>query len=63
MQTFFTRLAASWQRFICRIRQSRRLRREMNQLAYLSAHELRDIGYPHPSMAPAAAPAMPSRCR
>jgi uncharacterized protein YjiS (DUF1127 family) len=63
MQTLFTRLAADWRRFICRIRESRRLRRGMNQLASMSAHELRDIGFSHPAMALAAAADTPSRCR
>ena len=62
MQTFFTRLAAGWRRLICRIRESRRLRRDMHQLAYMTAHELRDIGFSHPAMARAAAADMPSRC-
>jgi uncharacterized protein YjiS (DUF1127 family) len=63
MTTSSSALSAWWQRFICRMSEARRLRREMNQLAYMSARELRDIGFSHPSMALAAAAEMPSRCR
>ena len=62
MQTLFTRLAADWQRFLCRMREARRLRRDMSRLASMSAHELRDIGFSHPAMALAAAEQMSSRC-
>lgn len=63
MHTLLTRLADDWQRFLCRLRESRRVRREIRQLASMSAHELRDIGFTHPAMALAAAAAMPSCCR
>jgi uncharacterized protein YjiS (DUF1127 family) len=63
MQTFFTRLAADWQRFICRIREARRVRRDMGQLASMSAHELRDLGFLHSSTALVAAADMSSCCR
>jgi uncharacterized protein YjiS (DUF1127 family) len=63
MHTILTRLAADWRRFTCRIRESRRMQREMGQLASMSAHELRDIGFSHPAMALAAAADTPSGCR
>jgi hypothetical protein len=63
MQILFTRLAAGWLRFICRMRQARRVHRDMGQLASMSAHELRDLGFTHPSMALAAAAGMSSCCR
>jgi uncharacterized protein YjiS (DUF1127 family) len=63
MQTLFTHLTAGWQRFICRLRESRRLHRDLGQLASMSAHELRDIGFSHPSAALSAVAGMPSRCR
>lgn len=63
MNTSFFAPAAWWQRFTCRWNEARRLRRDMHQLARMGAHELRDIGFPHPSMALAAAADMPSRCR
>jgi uncharacterized protein YjiS (DUF1127 family) len=55
MHTLFDTLAASWQRFTCRIRMQRRMRRELRELRQMSAHELRDIGFSHPTIAVAAA--------
>lgn len=63
MNTSFSALAAWWRRLICRMGEARRLRRQMKQLASMNAHELRDIGFAHASMALAAAADMPSRCR
>jgi uncharacterized protein YjiS (DUF1127 family) len=62
MNTSFSSLAAWWQRFICRLNEARRLRRAMNELAQMGAHELRDIGFSHPAVAVAAASGAPSRC-
>ena len=62
MQTFLTRLTTAWRRFTCRLHEARRLRRDMRELRRMDAHELRDIGFPHPAMALAAAASAPSRC-
>ena len=53
-------LAAWWQRFTCRIQEARRYRRDMQVLASMSAHQLRDIGLSHAEVATAAY--HPSRC-
>lgn len=63
MHTFLTPLAAAWQRLTCRIREARRLRREIGQLSAMSAHELRDIGFTHPAVALAAAADVSFPCR
>jgi uncharacterized protein YjiS (DUF1127 family) len=38
----------------CRIREARRLRRELDELSRMSAHELTDLGISHASLAAAA---------
>lgn len=48
--TFF----AWWQRLACRLREARRLRRDLRELAQMSAHELRDLGISHAALAAAA---------
>ena len=63
MNTYFSALAAWWQRSICRMSEARRLRRSMNELSLMDSHELRDIGFSHPAVALAAAMDAPSRCR
>lgn len=60
----FTLAALGWQRInhlACRLREARRLRRDIRQLSRMSAHELRDIGLSGQAMALAAARA-PSHC-
>ena len=48
------------QRMACRWSESRRIERDMRELATMSEHELRDIGISHASMAAAAR--LVSRC-
>lgn len=55
MPAFRTAFAAWWQRLACRIQLRRRMRRELRELARMSAHELRDIGFSHAPVAIAAA--------
>ena len=38
----------------CRIREARRLRRELDELSRMSAHELSDLGISHASLAATA---------
>jgi uncharacterized protein YjiS (DUF1127 family) len=63
MQPILTRLAAEWQRLACRIREARRLRRDLREIAAMNTHELRDIGFTHSTIALAATTGAPSCCR
>lgn len=63
MNPSLSALAAWWQRFTCRMAEARRLQRDMHQLARMSAHELRDIGFVYPALALAAAADAPTCCR
>lgn len=55
MPAFPHAFAAWWQRLACRIQLRRRTRRELHELAQMSAHELRDIGFSHSTIAVATA--------
>ena len=63
MPTALTRLAAEWQRLACRIRAARRLRRDRREIAAMSPHELRDIGFMQSTVALAAVADGPIGCR
>lgn len=49
-----TGLSAWFSRLLCQWRAARRLRRDLAELATMGAHELRDLGISHASMAAAA---------
>jgi uncharacterized protein YjiS (DUF1127 family) len=49
-----SRIAAWWQRFTCRLQESRRYRRDLQVLSSMSAHQLHDIGLSHAEVATAA---------
>jgi uncharacterized protein YjiS (DUF1127 family) len=53
-------IANGLQRLACRIQEARRLRRDLQELSAMSAHELRDLGISHAAMAANASWAM--RC-
>jgi uncharacterized protein YjiS (DUF1127 family) len=63
MNTSLATLAAWWQRFVCRLQEARRRRRDMRQLERMSAHELRDIGFTQNATAMFAAASVSSRCQ
>ena len=46
-------LSAWFSRLLCQWREARRLRRDLVELASMGAHELRDLGISHASMAAA----------
>jgi uncharacterized protein YjiS (DUF1127 family) len=50
----FSGLSAWFSRLLCRWREARRLQRGLAELAAMSAHELRDIGLSHASVAATA---------
>lgn len=56
-----TYLSVLWQRFSCRLQHAIRARRELRELAQLSAYELRDLGISHAALA-AATPRIDSPC-
>jgi uncharacterized protein YjiS (DUF1127 family) len=45
--------AAWWQRLPCRLHEAQRLRRDLAELRQMDAHELRDLGLSHASVAAA----------
>ena len=46
----FSAVANGLQRLACRIQEARRLRRDLQELSVMSAHELRDLGISHAAM-------------
>lgn len=56
-----TYLSVLWQRFSCRLQHAIRARRELRELAQLSAYELRDLGISHAALA-ASTPRIDAPC-
>ena len=52
--TFFSAFTQWLEQTACRIREARRLRRELDELSRMSAHELADLGISHASLAATA---------
>jgi uncharacterized protein YjiS (DUF1127 family) len=44
-------IANGLKRLACRIQEARRLRRDLQELSAMSAHELRDLGISHAALA------------
>ena len=44
-------LARQWRRLACRLSEARRTRRDMQELARMSAYELSDLGISHATLA------------
>ena len=44
-------LATWWRRLACRMQEARRMRRDLQELSAMDAHELRDLGISHAALA------------
>ncbi|MEZ0309475.1 MAG: DUF1127 domain-containing protein [Ramlibacter sp.] len=47
----FSAIANSWQRLVFRFQEARRMRRDLQELSAMDAHELRDLGISHVALA------------
>ena len=61
MNAIRTHLSFLWQRLSCRLQHAVRVRRDLRELAQMSAYELRDLGISHAALA-ASAPRIDVPC-